>query len=71
MTIQINLVYGVEIENVDPTDYPDFCDAMIGSARWKANDELLTDTELEDLQESNPDSTYELATEAWRDHWGV
>lgn len=71
MTIQIDLVYDIVIENIDINDYPHFCDAFIGSAQWKSNNEPLTDTELEDLMNSNPVGVYDLACQAWRDHWEV
>ena len=44
-------VTDVEVEDVDPKDYPDFCDAFIASARWGDTGEDLTEAELNALNE--------------------
>ena len=41
----------VEVEDIDTTDAPDFCDAYIASARWEDTGELLSDPELEELND--------------------
>ena len=52
-------VIDVEIENVDMKDYPDFCDAYISEAKF-TNGKSLTDEQLVDLQEQNPEEFNEL-----------
>ena len=41
----------VEVEDIDTTDAPDFCDAYIASARWEDTGEWLSDPELEELND--------------------
>jgi len=43
-------VTDIEVEDVDPKDYPDFCDAFIASARWGDTGEDLTEAELNALE---------------------
>lgn len=47
----------VEVEGIDPSDYPDFCDAYIGYA--EINGREATDEELEELSEDR-DFVYEM-----------
>jgi len=42
----------IEVEGLDPKDYPRFCDAFIAFANWADTGEPLTDSELEELTES-------------------
>lgn len=56
-------VDGIDIDGIDPSDYPDFCDAFICAAHWVDTGEDLSDEELEDLQECNQDMVYEMAYE--------
>ena len=51
-------VTDVEVEDIDPQDYPDFCDAYIASARWEDTGEDLTEAELNALNEDG-DFVYE------------
>lgn len=41
----------IEVEDIDTTDAPDFCDAFIASARWEDTGELLSEPELEELND--------------------
>lgn len=41
----------IEVEDIDPKDYPDFCDAFIAAARWEDTGEDLTEAELDALNE--------------------
>lgn len=41
-----------EVGNVDPRDYPDFCDAYIYMASWNESGQDLTEKELDILNES-------------------
>ncbi len=43
----------MEIADINPRDYPDFCDAYIEEACWKSTGEPLTDGELEMIDESD------------------
>jgi len=56
-------VVDVEIENIDMKDYPDFCDAYIGSAKFKCSGAELSDDELITLQEENPDAFFEAVND--------
>ena len=42
----------IEVEGLDPKDYPRFCDAFIAFANWADTGEPLTDSELDELTES-------------------
>ena len=41
----------IELDGVDPSDYPDFCDAFISYAAY--DDRPLTDEELDELNEDS------------------
>lgn len=49
MRFQGRRITDVEVEDIDTKDAPDFCDAFIASARWEDTGELLSEPELEDL----------------------
>ena len=51
-------IVDVEVEDIETSDYPDFCDAWISSARWEDTGEPLSDPELEELND-NKDLVYE------------
>lgn len=51
MRFQGRSITDVEVDDIDTRDAPDFCDAFIASARWEDTGELLTDSELEDLND--------------------
>jgi hypothetical protein len=47
----VGIEYGsIEIDGVDPNDYPDYADVYISYAEWK-DDTPLTDDELDKLNE--------------------
>ena len=50
----------IEIDDVDPRDYPDFSDAYISAAKY-TNGKDLSDTELEQFQDDNYDIVNDLA----------
>ena len=50
----------VEFDNIDYTDYPDFCDAYISSADYNGIE--MTDEELDALNDDN-DLRYDLLME--------
>jgi len=52
-------VIDVEIEDIDPRDYPDFCDAYVSHAVWEDTGAELTDEELNELAETCSDQVYE------------
>lgn len=54
-------VADIEIDGVDMRDYPDFCDAYFSSAHFEDDGSELTDDELEQLLEENPELIHELA----------
>ena len=41
----------IEVDDIDTRDYPDFCDAFITSAMWEDTGELLTEDELDAINE--------------------
>ena len=51
MKFQGRRITDVEVEDIDTKDAPDFCDAFIASARWEDTGELLSEPELEELNE--------------------
>lgn len=59
-------VVDVEIENVDPRDYPDFCDAYFCYAIWEDTMEELTDEELMQLTNECGDELNEMAHDYYR-----
>ena len=56
-------VVDVEIDGVDTTDYPDFCDAYFCAGYYEDGTEL-TDEELEELGEAYPEVIGEMAFES-------
>jgi len=52
-------VIDVEIEDIDPRDYPDFCDAYVSHAVWEDTGAELTDAELNELAETCSDQVYD------------
>jgi hypothetical protein len=54
------LIDNVEFDNVDYTDYPDFCDAYICYAEYNGIE--MTDEELDALNDDN-DLRYDLLME--------
>jgi hypothetical protein len=44
-------IIDIEVDDIDTRDYPDFCDAFIASAMWEDTGELLTDDELDAINE--------------------
>lgn len=56
------IVKHVEIEGVDFSDHPDYCDAYFCYAEWE-NGTPLTDSELEELTIERGDVVNEMANE--------
>jgi hypothetical protein len=56
-------IVDIEIEGIDLKDYPDFCDAFISSAAWLDTLELLSDEELDELNEDSS-LVYELTIDS-------
>lgn len=56
----------IEIDGIDTSDYPDFCDSYISSAKiqeygiWRD----LTEEELEELNTKYPEFVYEKVVES-------
>lgn len=53
----------VEIEDVDPSDYPDFCDAYVAYAETQDGD-VLTQDELDELHNFHMDLVYEYVIQS-------
>ena len=51
MKFQGRIITDVEVDDIDTKDAPDFCDAFIASARWEDTGELLSEPELEELND--------------------
>ena len=64
MNINGREVVDAEIDGVDPTDYPDFCDAYFSRAVFADNGEELTDIELDILTSNYGDVVNEKAFES-------
>jgi len=45
-------VTDIEVDGIDWSDAPDFCDAYISHAVWEISGEALTEKELEKLNEN-------------------
>ena len=58
--IDTSQVEDVEIDGINPRDYPDFCDAFILEATYKGRE--MTDEELEALNEDS-DFVYDKVME--------
>jgi len=61
MKIDFKQVDNIELDGVDPKDYPDFCDAFIASCDYKGRE--ATDEELDAINEQC-DYIHELAFES-------
>jgi len=48
-----------EIEGIDHSDYPDFVDAFLSYGQYADGTEM-TDEELQEWQDENPDSFYDI-----------
>lgn len=51
--ISLNELTDVELDGVDTSDYPDFVDAFVSSATWKATGVELTEDELENIDSAD------------------
>lgn len=58
-------VIEVGVDGVDPSDYPDFCDAYFTDGRFEDTGEPLTDSELNELQDAYPEVLNEMAFEKY------
>ena len=52
----------IEVDGVDPRDYPDFCDAYISYAEY-TDGTALTEDEIDTLNEDHSDIIYEAVVE--------
>lgn len=59
--IDIAKLQDIEVDNVDMSDYPDFCDAYISAARIEGRN--LTEEELEEIN-NNSEFVYEKVVES-------
>ena len=57
--IDLDLIGDIEIEGIDYRDAHDFCDAFISSAYWTDTGIELTDCELNELNETEPQFVYD------------
>ena len=58
-------VVDAEVDGVDGSDYPDFCDAYFSHAIFKDTLEPLSDEELEDLADQNGEILNAMAYESF------
>jgi hypothetical protein len=49
MMLDYKLITNVEVDGIDTTDYPDFCDAFISYAEY--NGEPMTEDQLDELND--------------------
>ena len=59
MKINTNKLCDLEFENIDSSDYPDFCDAYLSYAWHLDDDRELTDEELEWVNDNESSWVYE------------
>lgn len=57
-------VVSVQVEDVDPRDYPDFCDAYFIYAEFEDTGEPLDEEDLDILNEKYPEIVNEMAYES-------
>jgi hypothetical protein len=59
--LQLNgrTVVDARVDGIDMSDYPDFCDAYFESACYE-DGTALTDDELNDLTDQNPEALHEM-----------
>tara|TARA_R100000734_G_C3287573_1_gene79977 strand:- start:336 stop:533 length:198 start_codon:yes stop_codon:yes gene_type:complete len=57
INFDLSLIDDIEIDGIDMSDYPDFCDAFLLAASYKGRE--LTDDELQYVQDSNPEWFYD------------
>lgn len=50
-------IHNVEVDGIDTSDYPDFCDAFISSAYLDGVE--MTDKQLDDLNDNCSDFVYD------------
>ncbi|MCK5017340.1 MAG: hypothetical protein KAS32_09760 [Candidatus Peribacteraceae bacterium] len=62
--LEIDEIENLEVEGVDSTDYPDFCDAYFSSGTWMVSGEELTENELDELAQTYPGKVNEMAYES-------
>jgi hypothetical protein len=53
-------VVDATVDGIDMRDYPDFCDAYFDTAFYEDNNTALTDDELNQLTDDNPDTLHEM-----------
>jgi hypothetical protein len=56
-------IIDIQVDNVDTKDYPDFVDAYVTYAVWADTGKELTEDELDQLNDSNPEIAQEHAME--------
>lgn len=56
--LNVKDILDIEFDGVDWSDYPDFCDAQVISARWSDGRDL-TETELDELNFDHRDFVYD------------
>jgi hypothetical protein len=63
---QMNIqdIENLSVDGVDPTDYPDFSDAYFYQGNFKSTGLDLTDEELDNLAEEEPELLHEMAYES-------
>lgn len=57
MDFDLTLIDDIELDGVDTTDYPDFCDAFITAADYDGRE--MTDEELDVLNAEYPEFVYD------------
>jgi len=62
--VKQRLIIDMEIDGVDPRDYPDFTDAYATYAVWNDTKEELTGPELDQLNEDYQELVQEAALES-------
>lgn len=55
----------VEIDGIDPGDFPDLCDSHAASATWADSGEALTEEELDRLNDDCQEEIWEMAYESF------
>jgi hypothetical protein len=62
--MNIQDIEDLSVDGVDPKDYPDFSDAYFSQGSFKSTGIDLTEEELDNLAEEQPELLHEMAYES-------
>jgi hypothetical protein len=57
--MNLDNITDIEVDGIDMSDYPDFCDAFIATAFWKDTGVELSEAELDELNDNHGEFVYD------------